>query len=934
MPVWRLLAARSRTGIEAGSGTPLVGREAELSLLEAAYRRTVEARKPELVILTGAPGVGKSRLVRELAALLDDRPELVTWRQGRCLPYGDGITFWALGEIVKAQAGILESDPLAEVEAKLEAAVAALVADLADHEWLKARIAPLLGLVDPETDRVERSESFAAWRRLVEAMASAHPLVLVVEDLHWADPAMLEFLEELCTLAAGVGLLVVATARPHLFDRQPGWGAGVAGATTMTVPPLTEAETAQLVADLLGQSVLPAEVQALLLERAGGNPLYAEEFVRLLTDRGLLVRSGSVVRLAAAVPFPDNVQALIAARLDMLPAAGKALVQDAAVAGRVFWSGALASVAGTREPAVRAGLAELEAKELVRRVRPSSVRGQAEYSFSHGLVRDVAYAQLPRAGRARRHRAVAGWLEGLAGVADLAEVVAHHYAEALALTRAAGGTEAELAELREPAGRALVLAGDRAITLDLARAQALYGQAMELFPPDHPERPELLLRLGRGDFQAGRMAEARTAYQDALAGFAETNDRVGQGTVLRKLSTVLWNEGETTRARAALTQAIELLEPAGPGPSLCAAYANLAMDRLMAGQAASGREWAERALELARRLEAPELEVRSLNARGLSRNDLGDPGGLDDLRSALAVGLRSGASFDTAVTYGNLGEPLWSVEGPASALATCREGLDFAERRGLTEMSIWAHNSSLGPLFDLGRWDELLERADEVIARDRAHGGRYVSVMAEAFKGQVLVWRGRLAAAAAVVDELLPQARKIDDLQVLVPALVTAALLQTAAGREADGLRLATEADRVTRARDGGRWYRGQQLADLARIATRTGDRLLAGSLAGDHQVYARHRHAADSARALLTELDGDLEEAASLHDRAAAGWERFGHVAERGQALLGAGRCLRRLGRPEAAARLESARAVFERLGARPLVREAGAELDEAAGA
>jgi tetratricopeptide (TPR) repeat protein len=566
-----------------------------------------------------------------------------------------------------------------------------------------------------------------------------------------------------------------------------------------------------------------------------------------------------VVRLAAAVPFPDNVQALIAARLDMLPAAGKALVQDAAVAGRVFWSGALASLAGTREPAVRAGLAELEAKELVRRVRPSSVKGQAEYSFSHGLVRDVAYAQLPRAGRARRHRAVAGWLEGLAGVADLAEVVAHHYAEALALTRATGGTEAELAELREPTGRALVLAGDRAITLDLARAQALYGQAMELFPPDHPERPELLLRLGRGDFQAGRMAEARTAYEDALA-----------------------------------------------------------------GQAASGREWAERALELARRLEVPELEVRSLNARGLSRNDLGDPGGLDDLRSALVVGLRSGASFDTAVTYGNLGEPLWSAGGRASALANCREGLDFAERRGLTEMSIWAHNSSLGPLFDLGRWDELLERADEVIARDRAHGGRYVSVMAEAFKGRVLVWRGRLAAAGAVVDELLPQARKIDDLQVLVPALVTAALLQTAAGREADGLRLATEADRVTRARDGGRWYRGQQLADLARIATRTGDRLLAGSLADDHQVYARHRHAADSARALLTELDGDLEEAASLHDRAAAGWERFGHVAEQGQALLGAGRCLRRLGRPEAAARLESARAVFERLGAGPLAREA----------
>jgi tetratricopeptide (TPR) repeat protein len=938
VPVWRLEGARGHTGVDAAPTTPLVGREAELRLLEDAYRHTAATGTPRLVTVAGAPGVGKSRLVRELAALLDARPELVTWRQGRCLPYGDGITFWALGEIVKAQAGILESDPAATVAAKLEVAVAALVADPADREWLKARIAPLLGLLDPESARVERSESFTAWRRFVEAMAGGHPLVLVVEDLHWADPAMLEFLEHLCAQAAGTSLLVVATTRPELFERHPGWGGGIAGATTVTVAPLTEAETARLVAGLLGQAVLPLEVQASLLERAGGNPLYAEEFARLLTDRGLLVRSGRMVRLetTAAIPFPDSVQALIAARLDMLPAGGKALVQDAAVAGRVFWPGALAALAGTAEEAVRAGLAELEAKELVRRVEPSSVEGQTEYAFSHALVRDVAYAQIPRAGRARRHRAVAGWLEGLAGerVGDLAEVIAHHYAEALALVGVAGGTDAELAELAEPARRALVLAGDRALTLDLARAQAFYGQALELFPAGHPERLELLLRLGRVVFQQGRMAESRQAYEEALAGFAAAGDRVGQGGTLNRLSTVLWNQGETARAREVLTRAIELLEPAGPGPALGDAYAHLAFDRLMAGEAELGRAWAERALELARRLELPDLEVRALDARGLARTDLGDPGGLDDLRAALAVGLESGASLDAAVIYGNLAEPLWSAEGPVSALANCRDGLDFAERRGLTEMTMWVHTESLGPLFDLGRWDELLERADEVIARDKAHGGRYVSVMAEAFKGQVLVWRGRLTEAEAVVDELLPQARKIDDLQVLVPALVTAALLGKAAGRETEAVRLAAEADRVTRERNGGRWYRGQHLADLARIAGLDGASQLAESLARDEQVYARHRHAAGTARALLAEAGGDQARAARLHDQAAAGWGRYGHVAEQGQALLGAGRCLRRLGRPEAAAPLQAAHEVFERLGAGPLVREAGAELDEAAGA
>ncbi|HJW64203.1 MAG TPA: adenylate/guanylate cyclase domain-containing protein, partial [Actinomycetes bacterium] len=181
VPVWRLLGARGRTGVDAEPATLLVGREAELRLLEDAYRQTAEARGPRLVTVAGAPGVGKSRLVRELAAVLDDRPELVTWRQGRCLPYGDGITFWALGEIVKAQAGILESDPPAEVTGKLRAALDILLPDSPEREWLRARLAPLLGIAGPDAVKAERDELFAAWRRFVEAMAGDHPLVLVVE---------------------------------------------------------------------------------------------------------------------------------------------------------------------------------------------------------------------------------------------------------------------------------------------------------------------------------------------------------------------------------------------------------------------------------------------------------------------------------------------------------------------------------------------------------------------------------------------------------------------------------------------------------------------------------------------------------------------------------------------------------------------------------
>jgi predicted ATPase len=252
--------------------------------------------------------------VAELAADVDDRPELVTWRQGRCLPYGDGITFWALGEIDKAEAGILESDPPAQVRAKLQAAVATLVGDPSEREWLQARLAPLLGIADPDAVKPERAELFAAWRRFVEAIAASHPLVLVVEDLHWADPAMLEFLQHLVERSSGLPLLIVATARPELLERSPAWAEAGAAATLLPLGALSDLDTALLVAALVGRSVLPVGVQALLLERAGGNPLYAEEFARLLADQGHVPgdhvegQAENQVTAIPDIPVPETVR--------------------------------------------------------------------------------------------------------------------------------------------------------------------------------------------------------------------------------------------------------------------------------------------------------------------------------------------------------------------------------------------------------------------------------------------------------------------------------------------------------------------------------------------------------------------------------------------------------------------------------------------------
>jgi class 3 adenylate cyclase/tetratricopeptide (TPR) repeat protein len=938
VPVWRLEGARSRTGIEAvrRASTPFVGRQAELDLLKGLFEQTLTDQTVRLVTVVGEPGVGKSRFVSELAASVDERPELVIWRQGRCLPYGDGITFWALGEIVKAQAGVLESDAPAEVTAKLEAAVADLLPDPSERGWLRARLAPLLGIAGPDAVKAERAELFAAWRRFVEAIAAAGPLVLVVEDLHWADQAMLEFLEHLVERSADLPLLIVATARPELLERQPGWGGGNQASTRIPLGALTDLETARLLAALVGRSVLPVGVQALLLERAAGNPLYAEEFARLLADHGLVVEGE--VAAAPDIPVPETVHGLIAARLDALTPEVRALVQDAAVIGRVFWPGAVAAMDGTGDgdgTAVQAGLAELERKQLVQRARTSSVQHQDEYVFWHALVRDVAYAQIPRVGRARRHQAVAEWVEAVAGerVGDLAEVVAHHYGQALAYARAAREPQARIDQLVEPTRRFLILAGDRTINLDLDRARAYYRQAVELGQPRDPARPHLLVRTGRVAFQSGDYPEALAVYEEAIADLRRQGDTQVLGATLGRLATVYWNQGDTRRANAVLTEAIELLEREPPGAELASAYVRMAADRVVSGHAREALEWADKALALADDLGGlPRIRPRALDARGTARCDLGDFGGMDDLRAGLALGLELGSGYDTAVLYNNLAEPVWLVEGPDAAMAVCEEGVDFAERRGQSEAAMWLRASTLGPLLDLGRWDEAVALADEAIAWDLAHGGDYLAIGCRRHLTLILAWRGDLIAARDLASRVLPRAREIDDLQQLVPALVNSALVERASGDQQAAVALVEEAAELTAGRAGGRRFLGQHLADMVRVAAVPAPAMAKALLDDAEATATRYRLAAATARAVLAESTGDLEHAATLYTEVAAGWSAYGQVLEHVLALLGRGRCLAQLGRPGARPVLRVAHQRLITLGARPTAAEAKDLLDHLA--
>ena len=917
--LFRPLAPRARFGTDVTRphATPLVGRDLEKPLLIGTFERSAQQRSCQLVTIVGEPGVGKSRLCAELFRYLEDRPGLVRWRQGRCLPYGEGIAFWALGEIVKAECGILESDSPDEAEAKLERA---LPADDRDRAWLKSRLQPLVGAGG---EPASQEESFTAWRRFLESLASESPAVLCFEDLHWGDAALLSFLEHLADWSEGVPLLLLCTARPELYERYPTFGAKARNAQRINLAPLAEEETARLIASLLERAVLPAETQRALLERAGGNPLYAEEFVRLLADRE---------RLTAAEEMPDSVQALIAARLDTLSAERKSLLQDAAVLGKVFWAGALAEM-GTREAReVEQALHELSRKELVRLARTSSMEGEAEYGFWHLLVRDVCYGQIPRAARAARHRAAAAWLERQAGerVEDLADVLAYHYVQAFELARAAGQPE-HAEELEASAIRYLALAGERALALDVERAEQSLARALALFPETDPGRASLLERWAHAAKQQGRLREAKAALEEAIALYRERGDSVATGRSLTALALHLAGLGDPHRQQP-LTEAIALLEAQPPGPELVAAYAMLgSLHVVFFSDFPEAITAAERALALAAELHLPE-DARARGFRGLARASLGEREGLDDLRRALALSVERGRSRDAAVFYNNLSETLWLYEGPQAALALAREGVDFCERRGIAELERNIGAQSLIFLAHCGHVTEALAEAEPLAAQLEATGAvSLITVLSVQLR--LLAERGDAGGAAADAERLAAAARETAEVQQLSIGFAAAARLLLAHGRHDEARALLLELEQTSGIR--GDINFAANLPELVRCALALRDAGLAAQLANGVQPRTPlHEHALCAARAQLAEAGGEHARAATLYAEAAGRWQEFGEVPECAYALLGHGRCLLSVGRSAAKVPLATARELFASLGYKPALAETEALLaqDEAA--
>jgi len=899
IPVWRATHARSRVGQpEAATHTPFVGREHEQTLLLETLLRAERESSVQLVTVVGEPGIGKSRLVTELRATLDDRPELITWRHGRCLPYGEGITFWALGEIVKAEAGILESDDQHIAASKLDETVAGLFGDESERAWFASRLAPLVG-AGGDGAAVGREEAFTAWRRFLEAMAVRRPCVLVVEDLHWADGALLEFLEHLLDWSMPVPLFLLCTARPELFERQSSWGGGKRNATTISLAPLSTEDAGRLLQVLLGRTLLPAETQAVLLERAGGNPLYAEQFARMLTERG------DVEDLAV----PETVQALMAARLDTLRPELKGLLHDAAVVGRVFWSGAVAAIGERERDEVRRDLNERVRREFVRPVRVSSIEGEDEFSFWHALVRDVAYQQIPRSPRAEKHIAAAAWVEETAEerLSDHAEILVYHLNQALELTQAAGD---ERADIKEGLVRFLLLAGNRAMQLDVDAAEAYFRRALHLSEDDEQARATSLARLAGTLVERGDVVQGIEAYEEAIPVLRSVDEHAAAVAML-ELGRALWTRGESKRQYDLALIAIPILERA-PGPDLVVAYGRLAMWEVLAGRLREATAWVDKGLGLAEEL-GVENTARLLEARAAVRGNELDPATVDEHRAVRDLCLRLGLGLETGVATNNLAEWVFLFEGVQPALAVYDEGIEFSRRRGLTHNVMWMRAERLRCLYQAGEWDELLHEGAELVRWQEEHGGGQIEVFGRMYLADVSTHRGSVIEAAEHVYAFLPQARESGDPQLLVPGLIVAALVASARGNTGEAIGHVSELELITKGTPP--LWRALCLVWPVRLAVAAGElRLAAAFLEGTERGSACwQRCARPAAAAALAEARGSVDEAVSLYAEAAERWGEYGFVIERAYALLGIGRC----GGDEDASR--EAAAIFERLRAVP---------------
>ena len=789
MRLWRAIrivagvgGAMKSEGLEA----PFVGRDRELRLMKELFHASADEGRAQLVSVVGMGGIGKSRLGWEFYKYSDGLQNDFWWHRGRCLAYGEGVTYWALVEMIRGRAGILEGEDPASAAVKLHATLERYLPDEEERRWVEPRLAHLLGLEERAPDR---ENLFAAWRLFIERMADTDPVVLLFEDMQWADASLLDFIDYLLEWSRNLPLFVIVLARQDLLDRRPTWGAGSRNATMLSLEPLSIEAMNELLAGLVPG--LPDGLRDQILERAQGVPLYAVETVRMLLDRGLLVQEGSVYRPTGPIEsleIPETLHALIAARLDGLTADERRTLQDASVLGKTFTKQALANLSGIGSE-LDAILSALVRKEVLSIQADPRSPERGQYGFLQDLVRRVAYETISKKDRKSAHLAAASFLETELDEEEAVEAVASHYLDAYQLAPDAPDGPG----IRNRARAMLARAGRRAASLAaLAEAERYYVQASSL-ADDPVQRAELLEEAGVAAKGVGDSPGAAAHWQEAGKLFSEQGLTHPAARVAARRAEALWDRGRMADALEEMDRAFQVLKGEEPDEALARLAAELGRFLFFAGHSEQALERIETALVVAERLELPEVLSQALNTKAVilysSSGRIHEGEAL--LRYALEVALEADLPSAALRAYFNLADLIAQSDQFQDVPSYVEAGLALARRVG-NRFWEWSLLGQLFGYYVLGEWDRMFELAAqqpvEMAQQVRGAFLQYLGVLPH-----VAILRGDIVEARRLMA-VFPEAESSDDLQERVTFETASAILARAEGEPAKALAAAEKA--------------------------------------------------------------------------------------------------------------------------------------------
>jgi class 3 adenylate cyclase/tetratricopeptide (TPR) repeat protein len=726
IPLWQALRVVSgargslkSTGLEA----PFVGRDRELRRIKDLFHESADDRKPQLISITGIAGIGKSRLAWEFYKYFDGLPQITYWHRGRCLSYGEGVTYWALADMVRMRARIAEDEEQASALAKLAEVVGEHLPDSEERHFAEPRLRHLLGL--EESTQFDREDLFAAWRLFFERLADVYPTVMVFEDMQWADASLLDFIEYLLEWSRNSPLFVMTLARPELQDRRPTWGAATRNFTSVYLEPLPERAMEELLTGLVPG--LPETLGRQILDRAEGIPLYAVETVRMLLDRGALVQEESVYRPTGtieALEVPETLHALIAARLDGLTTEERRVLQDGAVLGKTFTKQSLAAVSGLSEEHLDPVLGSLTRKELLGVQGDPRSPEHGQYGFLQDLLRRVAYETLSKQDRKARHLAAAAHLEQAWSEHEVVEVVASHYVDAYDVAPDAE----DAAEIRERARVALSQAGERAASLGAAEeAQRYFEQSAEL-ATEPLEQAALIDRAGQMAMKAGTLETAARLYEKAIALYEREGETHPPARISARLGQVRGYMGQVGEAIDRMERAYAVISTDEPGEDLAVLAAGLAHQHWFAGNKERAAEYIERALETGEAYSVPEALTRAWNVKAMlsiSEGRLEEARGL--YRLALEHALEHELTERASSAAGNLSDLSFQRDRYEESLGYLQQSLALARKDGSRPNEWFAFSEMTYPLYMLGRWDESIAALAEIPEEKLPAGGTLIS---------------------------------------------------------------------------------------------------------------------------------------------------------------------------------------------------------------